>query len=66
MTLSRRRLLHLSLLAIGTSTLSISTGHRFPANAVGLRAGTKTLDMAHVPLTTFEAVKNSTFTVNTQ
>ena len=63
MTLSRRRLLHLSLLTIGTSALSVSTGHRVPVKAVGM-AGTKTLDMAHVPLTAFESVKNSTFTVN--
>ena len=62
MTLSRRRLLHLSLLTIGTSALSVSTGHRFPASATGV-TGTKPLDVAHVPLNAFESVKNSTFTV---
>ena len=64
MSVSRRQLLHLSLLAFGTSALSISTGHHVAANAVGVNARPRTLDLAHVPSKTFQSVRNSTFTVN--
>ena len=64
MTLSRRQLLHLSVLSIGTSVLSLATGYRPSVNVAEVHAGSNTLDMAHVSLTEFESVKSSIFTVN--
>lgn len=64
MNLSRRRLFHFSLLALGTSALSVSTGNRSILNAAARHSSPQTVDLAQVPARVFKAVKNSIFSAN--